>query len=161
VDLILVAALAVVGGMVIADRRRIIRLISEFLPGYADSGALHNADVEMLASMYWRRLARQWARLHCGLLGLRAMAEYQLAATELALACNRDRRGLMTPQAFGRRREDSLSMMRAAAGVFRERQPPPPHPPWARNEGCVFVPGKGKHATGNDDTDRDQHHASE
>jgi RsiW-degrading membrane proteinase PrsW (M82 family) len=161
VDLILVAALAVVGGMVIADRRRIIRLISEFLPGYADSGALHNADVEMLASMYWRRLARQWARLHCGLLGLRAMAEYQLAATELALACNRDRRGLMTPQAFGRRREDSLSMMRAAAGVFRERRPPPPHPPWARNEGCVFVPGKGKHATGNDDTDRDQHHASE
>jgi protease PrsW len=142
VDLILIVALAVVGSMVLADRRRIIRLITGFLPGYADTGALASADVEMLASMYWRRMARQWARLHCGLPGLHAMAEYQLAATELALACNRDRRGLMAPAVFARRREDSLSMMRAAAAVFREREFPPPHPPWAPDGECVFVPGK-------------------
>jgi RsiW-degrading membrane proteinase PrsW (M82 family) len=161
VDLILVAALAVVGGMVLADRRRIIRLISGFLPGYADSGAVTKADVEMLASMYWRRLARQWARLHRGMPGLRAMAEYQLAATELALACNRDRRGLMTPEAFARRREDSLVLMRAAAAVFHAGQAPPPQPAWAPNSRCVFVQGKSKHASGNDDADRAQRHAAE
>ena len=161
VDLILVAALAVVGGMVLADRRRMIRLITGFLPGYADSGVVTKADVEMLASMRWRRLARQWARLHRGLPGLRAMAEYQLAATELALACNRDHRGLMTPEAFTRRREDSLGLMRAAAAVFRAGRPPHPHPPWAAGGECIFVPGRADRASGRDGAERDQHRTAE
>jgi hypothetical protein len=161
VDLIMVAALAVVGAMVLADRRRIIRLITGFLPGYADSGAVTKADVEMLASMRWRRLARQWARLHHGLPGVHAMAEYQLAATELALACNRDRRGLMTPEAFARRREDSLGLMRAAAAVFRAGRPPHLHPPWAGGADCIFVPRRSEHASGLDGADRDQHHPAE
>jgi protease PrsW len=65
----------------------------------------------MLASLHLRRLARQWARLHHGVAGRRAMADYQLAATELALACERQRRGLMPPEVFARRREDMLGLM--------------------------------------------------
>ena len=34
-------------------------------------------------------MARQWARLHCGLRGAETMARYQLTATELALAYDR------------------------------------------------------------------------
>jgi hypothetical protein len=52
------------------------------------------------------------------------MADYQLAATELALACDKERRGLMPPEVFARRREDMLALMRAAVTVFRERRLP-------------------------------------
>jgi hypothetical protein len=97
VYLILAAALAAVVALVVADRRRIIRLITRFLPGYAGSGELTKLDVQMLASTHLRRLARQWARLHGGP-GSRAMAQYQLAATDLALACDRDHRGLLPPR---------------------------------------------------------------
>jgi protease PrsW len=95
VYLILVAALAVVAVLLVADRRRIMGLITEFLPGFADSGVLAEPDVAMLGNGHLRRLARQWAGLHRGGAGRRAMADYQLAATELALACDKQRRGLI------------------------------------------------------------------
>ena len=50
-------------------------------------------DVTMLADLRMSRIARQWARLHCGLRGAETMARYQLTATELALAYDRARRG--------------------------------------------------------------------
>jgi protease PrsW len=140
VYLILVAALAVVAALLVADRRRIVGLISGFLPRFADSGALAEPDVVMLGSVHLRRLARQWARLHHGGAARRAMADYQFAATELALACDRQRRGLMPPSLFARRRQDMLGLMRAAVTVFRERRPPMPNPPWAPHGGSIFVP---------------------
>jgi hypothetical protein len=152
VYLILVAALAVVAALLVADRRRIMGLITEFLPGFADSGALAQPDVEMLGSMHLRRLARQWARLHHGVAGRRAMADYQLAATELALACDKQGRGLIPPAVFARRRQDMLGLMRAAVTVFRERRPPMPHPPWAPYGGSIFVPSAPEHPGGHDDS---------
>jgi hypothetical protein len=156
VYLILAAALAAVVALVVADRRRIIRLITRFLPGYAGSGELTKLDVQMLASTHLRRLARQWARLHGGP-GSRAMAQYQLAATDLALACDRDRRGLLPPGVFTRRRENTLGLMREAVTIFRERRPPMPHPPWAPRGGSVFVPAASQRATAHDGTGPEQH----
>lgn len=138
VYLIMVIALAVVVAFVVADRRRIIGLITTFLPGHAGTGALTRSDVTMLASLRMRRLARHWVRLHCGLPGVHAMAEYQLAATELALACNRDRLRLMDKAAFLQRCEDSLGLMRAAAAQIRYGGQPPA-PPWQPEGESVFV----------------------
>jgi protease PrsW len=161
VYLILAAALAAVVALVAADRRRIIHLITRFLPGYAGSGVLTKLDVQMLASTHLRRLARQWARLHHGRPGSRAMAQYQLAATDLALACDRDRSGLLLPGVFTRRRENTLGLMREAVTVFRERRPPMPHPPWAPRGGSVFVPAVTQRATAHDGTGPERHRSTD
>jgi hypothetical protein len=151
VYLILVAALAVVAALLVADRRRIMGLITGFLPGFAGSGALEEPDVAMLGSITWRRMARQWARLHHGGAARRAMGDYQLAATELALACERQRRGVMPPAVFARRREDMLGLMRADVTVFRERRPPMPNPPWAPRGGSIFVASASEQPGGHED----------
>ena len=69
------------------------------------------------------RLGRHWARLHLGVGGIRAMTDYQLAATELAMACNRNRLGRITADAFARRRDRSFDLMRAAAEVISAADP--------------------------------------
>jgi len=61
----------------------------------------------MPASLRLRRRGRHWARLNFGVTGERAMAAYQLAATELAMACHRNTLGRATAQALARRRDDS------------------------------------------------------
>ncbi len=132
---ILLGALAALLAMVIADRRRVVALIKGYLPDYEAAGVVAADDMEMLASLRWRRQARQWARLHRGLAGARAMADYQLAATELALARNRASRELMQPAAFSARRDDSLALMRAAITVFREGEPRLDRSPWAAAPG--------------------------
>ena len=76
----------------------------------------------MLASLRMRRLGRQWARLNLGVDGKRAMAQYQLAATELAMACNRNSFGRTTEEAYARHRDDSLDLMRAAAAIVRRQR---------------------------------------
>ena len=49
------------------------------------------------------------------------MARYQLAATELAMACRRKRLGQTTEEAYARHRDDSLTLMRAAAAPSAAR----------------------------------------
>jgi RsiW-degrading membrane proteinase PrsW (M82 family) len=137
---ILIAALAAVVTAVVMDRRRIVTLIAMFLPAYESAKVVTGRDVVMLGSIRWRRLARHWARLHRGLGGMRAMAVYQLAATELALACNRAERDLMEPTAFAARCEQSLGLMRGATSFFRDRWPDPPQPPWAGRDESAFGP---------------------
>jgi protease PrsW len=139
VYIILLGVLAGLLAVMIADRRRIVALITRYLPAYTASGVVTAPDVEMLASLRWRRLARQWARLHRGLSGVRAMSDYQLAATELALACNRARLDLMDPAAFGASRDDSLAQMRTAISVFRDRYPALQAPPWAADAASAFT----------------------
>jgi protease PrsW len=138
VYLILLAVLAGVLAVVVADRRRIVRLITRYLPGYEGTGVVTPIDVAMLASLRSRRLARQWARLHRRGGGLAAMAEFQLAATELALACNRQNREQMSPAAFAARRDDSLAIMRAAIGHLTGPEPGL-QPPWALSGPSVFT----------------------
>ena len=138
-DLFLFAALVAVTIVVVADRRRIVGMIRRFLPAFEGPDVVTAADVTMLASLRLRRLGRQWARLNVGIDGKRAMAEYQLAATELAMACNRNSLGRTTPEAFARHRDDSLSLMRAAARTVRIREPLYV-PPWlGPDERSVFL----------------------
>ena len=97
----------------------------------------------MLASLRMRRLGRQWARLNLGLDGKRAMAQYQLAATELAMACNRNNFGRTTDEAYVKHRDDSLDLMRAAAAIVRLQEQLYP-PPWlGPDDLSVFVAPAG------------------
>jgi len=98
-------------------------------------------DLQMLTDLRMRRLARQWARLHCGLRGAETMAGYQLTATELALACDRARRGEMEPDVFGERHASSLEAMGQAAAALRGRQPP--YPSWAPDGTSAMAPFRG------------------
>ncbi|HEY3879596.1 MAG TPA: PrsW family glutamic-type intramembrane protease [Trebonia sp.] len=140
--LILVAMLIAAVIAVIAGRRRLIRMIRGVLPDFADPEVVTGQDIRMLASPRLRRLGRQWARLNHGVAGQRAMAQYQLAATELAMACRRLHLGQTTQDAYVRHRDDSLSLMRAAAALLREREQLQP-PPWtAPDAPSVFVAGE-------------------
>jgi protease PrsW len=136
---ILIGALVVMIVVVIADRRRVVRLITSFLPDFEDPEVVTVEDIRMLASLRWRRLGRQWARLNLGVAGMQAMTEYQLAATELAMACRRKSLGQTTEEAYARHRDDSLILMRAAAAIVRDQEQLYP-PPWiAPDSPSVFV----------------------
>ncbi len=141
---VLACVLAGLIGVIIADRRRIVRLIRRFLPAYEPTGLVTEADVKMLGTLRERRDARQWARSTGGRAGAAAMADYQLAATELALVHLRQERGVIAPQAFEERRQSLLWLMASARGAFFRRQPEPPQPPWAPRAQSGF----GRHRQG-------------
>jgi protease PrsW len=130
----------VVLAAVILDRRRIIGLIAHYLPRYEPTGVVTEFDVAMLSNLLDRRQARQWARLHAGLAGLREMSEYQLAATELGLLHRRSERGLVDDDAFTQRRDGLLAGMRAATLIVLDRLEGRPRPPWAGNGTSCFRP---------------------
>ena len=131
----LAAVFAVLLGAVVMDRRRIIALLRHYLPEYEPTGIITALDVAMLSSLTDRRMARQWARLHAGLAGLREMSEYQLAATELGLLHRRAERSLLDADEFARRRDGLLAGMRAATASLLRRVSGPPRPPWAAEPG--------------------------
>ncbi len=97
---ILIVVLAALVVAVIADRRRVVRLIISFLPDFEDPEVVTVQDIRMLASLRLRRLGRHWARLNLGIAGKQAMTQYQLAATELAMACRRKSLGQTTEDAY-------------------------------------------------------------
>jgi len=137
--LILLAVLLAVFVAVVADRRRVVRMITLFLPDFEHPEVVTGHDIPMLASLRWRRLGRQWARLNIGVVGRRAMAQYQLAATELAMACHRQSLGQTSPAVYTKHRDDSLTLMRDAAAIVRGREQLYP-PPWlAPGDPSVFV----------------------
>ena len=111
---VLVALLAVI----VADRRRMIGLIRRFLPGYADTGLVTQADLRMLCTLPGRQMARRRARATGGRPAARAMVAYQLAATELALAHQRAQRGTVTPSEFEERRQALAEVMASAREVL-------------------------------------------
>jgi hypothetical protein len=96
-------------------------------------------DIWMLTSLRLRRRGRQWARLQLGVAGRQAMTRYQLAATELAAAAHRRSLGQTTEDSYVRHRDDSLTLMRAAAAAIRDQEQLTP-PPWiAPGSPSVFV----------------------
>jgi len=136
---ILLAVLLAVFVAVVADRRRVVRMITLFLPDFEHPEVVTGHDILMLASLRWRRLGRQWARLNIGVVGRRAMAQYQLAATELAMACHRKSLGQTSPAVYTKHRDDSLTLMRDAAAIVRGREHLYP-PPWlGPGDPSVFV----------------------
>lgn len=137
--LVFTIVLVVVVVIVVADRQRLVMMITMFLPEFENPEVVTATDIPMLASLRWRRLGRHWARLNLGIDGKRAMTQYQLAATELAMACNRNSLGRTSDEAFTKHRDDSLILMRAAAAVVRNREMLQP-PPWmSHRDRSVFV----------------------
>ncbi|HVT68816.1 MAG TPA: PrsW family intramembrane metalloprotease, partial [Trebonia sp.] len=61
--LVMACVLAALVAVLLADRRRMIRLIRRYLPGYERTGLVTADDVAMLSSLRARRSARRWARL--------------------------------------------------------------------------------------------------
>jgi protease PrsW len=123
---------------VVMDRGRMIRLIVHYLPDYEATGIVTEADVSMLSSMADRRQARQWARLHGGLAGLRDMTEYQLSATELGLLHRRSDRGLVDVVSFGERRDVLLGGMQTATSSLLSQLNDQTRPPWAPHAPSCF-----------------------
>ncbi|GAA5067729.1 RsiW-degrading membrane proteinase PrsW (M82 family) [Thermocatellispora tengchongensis] len=120
--LVLMAVLFTLIGLVIRDRRRIVALLQRYLPPYEPTGLISGADVTMLSSLPARRHARQWSKAHGGRAGLRAMSDYQLAATELGLLHERASRGGVGESVFYEEQRALLECMRAA----RASLPAPP-----------------------------------
>jgi RsiW-degrading membrane proteinase PrsW (M82 family) len=117
--------------VLVHDRRRVIGLIRRCLPGYIPTGLVTWQDVSMLSTLRGRRIARNWAFSTGGLSSSNAMADYQLAATELALLHQRAERGVIDPRRFDHRRHDLLGLMKLARDAFLSRRPEPPVPPWS------------------------------
>jgi hypothetical protein len=140
---ILACVLGVLAGVIVADRRRIVRLIWRFLPVYEAIGVVTEADLKMLSTLRERRAARLWARRTGGRAAGRAMEDYQLAATELALVHLRAQRQIIAPDQFEQRRRDLLRLMAMARSAFFQRQPEPPQPPWAPSAASGF--GRHRH----------------
>src|SRR5262249_25496702 len=78
---VLIALVAVV----VADRRRVVRLIWRFLPAYQASGVVTEADLRMLSTLRGRRQARLWARRTSGRAGARRMGAHPVAARGAAV----------------------------------------------------------------------------
>jgi protease PrsW len=136
----LIEALVLIGLIVVlvVDRRRLVHQIGRFLPAYLPSGLVAPNDLQMLASIPGRRRARAWARGTAGATGARAMGDYQLAATELALLHARAERRTISPERFFARRDAIVGLMRVARDAFFLRVPQAPQPPWARNQQSGF-----------------------
>lgn len=141
-DLCVLIALAVV---LVRDRKRVVRLIRTYLPAYGPSGLVHPNDVAMLGTLKGRRQALRWARSNAGVSGVQAMADYQLAATELALLHARAENRAIEPRLFHARRDAILALMRVARDAFFRRSPRIQPAPWAINGPSGFfaspVPG--------------------
>ena len=136
---------AVLAGLIVVlyrDRRRLVGLILRYLPGYAYTGLVTGDDVAMLASLRARAQARTWARTAGGLPATAAMGDYQLAATELALARAKSVRGVLTPDHFATRERNLLDLMGIARHAFTRRVPPVTEAPapWA-TVGSALIPG--------------------
>ena len=125
---LLACVLAALIAVVVADRRRIVRLIRRFLPAYEASGLITEAELQMLCTLRERHAARTWARRVGGRTAARAMTDYQLAATELALAHQRAERGMVGAAGFGERRRALAGVMAAARAVVSQYYPGAPPP---------------------------------
>lgn len=129
--LIDLGVLIALGVVLLRDRKRVVRLIRTYLPAYAPSGVVQPNDVAMLGTLAGRRQARRWARNHAGVSGAQAMADYQLAATELALLHARAENRAIEPRLFHARRDAILQLMRVARDAFFRRVPQVQPAPWA------------------------------
>ncbi len=116
--LLLMAVLFALIWIVFRDRKRIIGLIQTYLPAYWATGLVSSGDVAMLSSLPGRRQARQWARNHGGRTALRAMSDYQLAATELGLLHERARGHVIDERTFNEEQRALLECMAGARARF-------------------------------------------
>jgi RsiW-degrading membrane proteinase PrsW (M82 family) len=115
---LLACVLAALLAVIVADRRRMVRLIRRYLPAYAEAGLVTESDLRMLCTLRERQRARRRAYSAGGRFMARAMAAYQLAATELALAHQRAQRGVVAAGEFEQRRQALEEVMASARQVL-------------------------------------------
>ncbi|WP_278235585.1 PrsW family intramembrane metalloprotease [Isoptericola sp. AK164] len=113
-----VGVLVGLGVVLHRDRRRIVGLVQQHLPQYAALGVVAPGDLRMLSSLRTRRLAREQVRSTRGHGPARALADYQQAATELAMLHRRYGLGLVPDDEFVARRDPLLLLMGHARAVF-------------------------------------------
>ncbi|WP_344970203.1 PrsW family intramembrane metalloprotease [Streptosporangium fragile] len=141
--LLLMTVLFVLIWIVFRDRKRIVGLIQNYLPAYQPTGLVGPQDVVMLSSLPARRQARQWAKTYGGAAGLRAMSDYQLAATELGLLHERARGRVIDERTFNEEQQALLECMAGARSHF------PAPPPAATGGGTPgYPPGGPGHPPG-------------
>ncbi|WP_283132868.1 PrsW family intramembrane metalloprotease [Rhizohabitans arisaemae] len=116
--LILMVIFVLLIAIVIAERRRLLRLIARYMPAYQGTGLVGSVDLFMLSSLRARREARQWARAHGGVAAARAMGDYQQAATELVLLHQRLERKVVDPPGFSVQQSGLLHAMAVARAAF-------------------------------------------
>lgn len=118
--------------IVLVERRGTVQRIGRYLPLYESTGLVTPQDVQMLGRLSSRRAARRWAREVGGPAAARAMGDYQLAATELALLHKRAERGTADPAWLAHRRDALLGLMALARQAFLHAPlHGPAGPPWA------------------------------
>ncbi|MGD0555005.1 MAG: PrsW family intramembrane metalloprotease [Streptosporangiaceae bacterium] len=123
------------------DRRRIVEQIRDYLPAYQQTGLVTPDDITMLSTLASRRRARRWARSAGGGPAATAMADYQLAATELALLHPKAERGVIEPGYFRKRQHDLLGLMNVARQAFLSRGSTRRRMPWtAAPSGFAHAP---------------------
>jgi RsiW-degrading membrane proteinase PrsW (M82 family) len=137
--LILTCVFAGLIAVLVQDRHKTVSLLRRCLPAYVPTGLVTPRDIEMLATLHGRRAARHWARVHGGRPAAKAMADYQLAATELAMLHQRAERGVISAPEFESRRHALLGLMQAARLAFLSQRPQPPIPPWAAQGPSGFI----------------------
>jgi RsiW-degrading membrane proteinase PrsW (M82 family) len=111
--LIDIGVIAVLVVLIVSERRRVVALVRRYIPQYVGTGAVTRHDLPMLGGMAERRHARHFARTHGGMIALRAMGDYQLAVTELALLHARAEKRAIGDDAFRRRQRDLVALLRA------------------------------------------------
>jgi RsiW-degrading membrane proteinase PrsW (M82 family) len=110
------------------------RLTERTLPVYVKAGWLSPPEVAALGTLGRRHSARHWARRVGGDAGVKAMREYQYAATRLALLRDRMDRGLDRTDgeraASAREEHLLLDLIASARQAFTGRDPATPPATW-------------------------------
>jgi RsiW-degrading membrane proteinase PrsW (M82 family) len=110
------------------------KLTQRILPQYVRAGWLSPPEVAALGSLGRRHSARRWARRVGGDAGVKAMREFQVAATRLALLRDGMQRGLDSkPQQVAQSAEEERRLVEAMAGyrrAFVGRDPQAPVALW-------------------------------
>ncbi|HET8662173.1 MAG TPA: PrsW family intramembrane metalloprotease [Micromonosporaceae bacterium] len=110
------------------------RMTERVLPAYVRAGWLSPPEVAALGTLGRRYSARRWARRVAGDAGLKAMREYQVAATQLALLRDGVERGLdQTAKQAAVSAEDERRLLAIIADCragFTGRDPQAPRAVW-------------------------------
>lgn len=109
--LVIMVVLVLLVVVTVTERHQLVSKMGVYLPGYAPTGLVTEADVRMLGTLKARKAARKQARAA----GFgRAMSDYQQAATELTMLHLRAERQGMDPVRFAAERDALLGAMAVA-----------------------------------------------
>ncbi|WP_052847828.1 PrsW family intramembrane metalloprotease [Streptomyces avicenniae] len=92
--LVMLPVFALLSRWALRERRRQLRSVRRTLPVYTEAGWLSDGEPDALGSLQARGASRRLARRRHGAAGARAVADYQAAATSLALLRERADQGV-------------------------------------------------------------------